>query len=181
MKGGKRMRIVVNAGHGPKNNGIYDPGAIGPSGLKEAEQNLKVANLLVKKLQAAGYTCLLVHDGDLDDVVAKTNAWGANYFISIHANAFTDSRVRGVETYAWLPGGQAEKLARAIQKELVSQTGQVDRGVKFADFRVLKYTNCPAVLVEAGFISNPETERLMREGAFAEKVAQAVFNGLQKI
>jgi len=174
------MKIAINAGHGPKNNGLYDPGAVGPSGLTEASQNLKVANLLLAELKAAGYICLLIHDGDLDDVIAKTNAWGANYFVSIHANGFPDPRVRGVETYAWLPGGQAEKLALAIQKELVRITGQVDRGVKFANFRVLKYTNCPAVLVEAGFISNPETERMMLEGKFAEKVAQAVFKGLQK-
>ncbi|NLP43361.1 MAG: N-acetylmuramoyl-L-alanine amidase [Peptococcaceae bacterium] len=175
------MRIAVNAGHGPKDNGLYDPGAVGPSGLLEAEQNLKVAKSLLAKLQAVNWACLLIHDGDLDDVIKKNNTWGASYFISIHANAATNPRARGVETYAWLPGGQAEKLALVIQKELVSKTGQVDRGVKFANFRVLKYTNCPAVLVEAGFISNPETESLMREGAFAEKVAQAIFNGLLKI
>ena len=176
----KKLKITINAGHGLKNSGVYDPGAIGPGGLREAEQNLEVAKILEKKLQARGFETLLIQDGDLNDVVRESNRWQADYFIALHCNASTASTAEGVETYAWLPGGMGERLAKAIQKELVLATGLRDRGVKYANFRVLKDTDCPAVLVEAGFITNPNTEKLMRQDVFDEKVAGAIARGVEE-
>lgn len=175
------MKITINAGHGLKNSGVYDPGAIGPGGLWEAEQNLEVAKILEKKLSALGFKTLLLQDGDLPDIVRKSNRWQADYFISLHCNAAAAPTAHGVETYAWLPGGMGERLAKAIQKELVLATGLRDRGVKYANFKVLKDTACPAVLVEAGFISNPLTEKLMRQDIFDEKVASSIARGLTKV
>lgn len=172
-------KVTVNAGHGMKNSGVCDPGAVGPSGLSEAVQALEVAEIVEKELKQAGWDTLLVQDGDLRDVVNKSNYWGADYFISIHCNAAVP-KVRGVETYAYLPGGMGEKMARAIQKELVRATGQPDRGVKFAGFHVLKYTYCPAVLVETGFISNPETEALMKLESYDRMIARAICAGFSR-
>jgi N-acetylmuramoyl-L-alanine amidase len=174
------LKIAINAGHGLKNSGIYDPGAIGPGGLAEAVQNLEVAKALEQKLHTVGFKTLLIQDGDLDDIGRQTNAWQADYFIAIHCNASSYAPADGVETYALLPGGRGERIAKAIQNELVRATGLPNRGVKYADFQVLKATACPAVLVEAGFISNPATEKLMRQAVFDEKVAEAIFKGLIK-
>ena len=174
------MRIAVNFGHGLKNNGTYDPGAIGPTKYQEATQNEEVGKLVVRKLKANGHTVLDIHDGDLSDVTKKANDWNADYFISIHANASVNPASQGVETYALAPGGMGEKMAIDIQKELVERTDLANRGVKFANFHVLRETKMPAVLVEAGFISNPSEEALMKKPEFDEKVAEAICIGFSK-
>lgn len=173
------MKICINPGHGPKNVG-YDPGAVGPTGKKEAEQVLKIAEVVERKLKANGHSILLVHDGDLGDVAKKSNAWGADYFISIHRNAHANRTANGIETYALAPGGQAEKLAKVIQSELVQAFRLINRGVKFANYQVLRQTNCPAVLTELGFISHPQEELLFESRDNIEKAAEAICIGLSK-
>ena len=172
------MKAVINYGHGPKDFG-YDPGAIGPTGYQEATQNKEVGELVVKKLRAKGWDILAIQDGDLWDVTNRANAFKPNIFISLHADSFADPSAHGVSTFALSPGGVGEKIAREIQKELVVSTRLIDRGVKFANFHVLRETiGYPAVLAEIGFISNPAEEALMREDAWDDKVASAICRGL---
>jgi N-acetylmuramoyl-L-alanine amidase len=73
---------------------------------------------------------------------------------------------------------QSQRLAEIIQDELNSLLGTKDRGIKQAPFKVLTGVACPAVLVEAAFISNPEEERDLIQGSFQENVAQAIYRGL---
>ena len=73
---------------------------------------------------------------------------------------------------------QSQRLAEIIQDELNSLLGTKDRGIKQAPFKVLTGVACPAVLVEAAFISNPEEERDLVQEAFQENVAQAIYRGL---
>jgi N-acetylmuramoyl-L-alanine amidase len=73
---------------------------------------------------------------------------------------------------------QSQRLAEIIQDELNSLLGTKDRGIKQAPFKVLTGVACPAVLVEAAFISNPEEERDLVKEAFQENVAQAIYRGL---
>lgn len=173
------MKICINPGHGPKNVG-YDPGAIGPTGLQEAAQTKEIALRVQEKLKANGHDVLLIQDGDLWDVSNKANKWGAEYFISIHCNAHTASSARGIETYYYKPGGMGEKMAKAIQSELIKATGLVDRGAKAGNLHVVRETNAPAILVEAGFISNPQEEALMKQANFDEKIAEAICIGFSK-
>jgi len=175
-----KIKVVVNAGHGVKNVGS-DPGAIGATGYQEATQNKEVAVKLVAELRNRGYEVLFIQDGDLKDVVSQSNRWGANYFIALHTNASENRSANGMETYAVSPGGMGEKIARAVQSALVKATKLVDRGVKFAGFYVLKYTNCPAILIEAGFISNLKEETLMKQDSFDELVATAIADGFERV
>jgi len=174
------MRVCINAGHGKKDNGAYDPGAIGQKGVKEAWQNVEVAKLMKPILEKAGWTVLLIQDGDLPDIVTTSNSFFADYFISVHCNSASDHTAHGIETYAYKAGGKGEKIAKAIQKELVKATGLTDRGVKFANFFVLRKTLCPAVLIETAFVSNPAEERLMMNQQYDEKVAKAICDGFMK-
>lgn len=174
-------KVCINPGHGPLNSGRFDPGALGKSGLKEASINLDIARLVDEYLRKAGWDTLVVQDGDLADVVRKSNAFPADYFISIHCNAFSNSSANGVETYAYKPGGQGQKIAAAVQAELVRSTGLKDRGVKYANFYVLKYTLCPAVLVEAGFITNLLEENLLKQSEFQGKIAKAISLGFNQV
>lgn len=176
----KSGKVCINAGHGPLNSGRYDPGAVGKSGLQEARVTLEIAGLIKENLERSGWNALLVQDGDLADVVKKCNAYGADYFISIHCNGFKDESANGVETYAYKPGGRGQVMAAFIQTQLVNATGLRNRGVKYANFYVLKYTLCPAVLVEISFITNPKEERLLMLPEFKAKAAQAISVGFHK-
>ena len=174
------MKAIINYGHGPKDVG-YDPGAIGPTGYKEATQNKEVGVLVVNKLRANGWEILAIQDGDLADVTDQSNAYKPDIFLSIHGNAFADPNAHGIETIALSPGGTGERVAREIQKELVAATGLADRGVKFSGLWVLRKTvNYPAVLTEIGFISNPKEEALMKQDAWDNKVANAICRGLSR-
>lgn len=177
------MKALINYGHGPKNNRTYDPGAIGPTGYKEATQNKEVGELVASKLRANGWEIQTIQDGDLWDVTNKANEttpFNPDVFLSIHANSFSDPNAHGIETHALTRGGIGEKLAREIQKELVAATGLFDRGVKFSNFHVLRETDDPAVLVELGFISNPKEEALMKLDSFDELVASAICRGFSR-
>ncbi len=174
------MKGVINYGHGPKDVG-YDPGAIGPTGLQEATETREVGVKTVAKLKASGWDILAIQDGDLEDVTDQSNDFKPDVFLSIHANSVSDPSAHGVETYALSPGGMGEKIAREIQKELVEATGLTDRGVKFANYHVLRETiGYPAVLTEIGFISNPAEELLMMKDSWDELVATAICKGLSR-
>ena len=172
------MRVTINYGHGSKNDGSFDPGAIGATGYKESVQNKEVGSKVVARLKANSWDVLAIQDGDLNDITNQSNAFKADYFISIHADSFTSPDAHGITTYALAPGGKGESIAKEIQREFISATGLTDRGVKFANFHVLRETiGYPAVLVEIGFISNLAEEALMKQDSWNEKVASAICTG----
>jgi N-acetylmuramoyl-L-alanine amidase len=83
-----------------------------------------------------------------------------DYFISFHRNAFKPETAAGVETYTYLnPGAKSKGLAEKIQSSLVG-VGFVNRGVKTANYQVLRETRAPAVLIEIGFIDNSQDNAL---------------------
>lgn len=178
------MKICIDPGHGGA-----DPGAVGPTGLREKDVSLAVAKQVADLLRPV---CSIVmtrttdirlgntEKADLKARVAAAEKAKADYFLSIHCNAFTDRSAHGVETWAYAPGGQGEKLALKIQAELVKATGLADRGVKFSGSKiyVLKYTTAPAVLAELGFISNSSEEKLLRDPSFQSKLAKAIAQGM---
>lgn len=174
------MRIVIDPGHGGS-----DPGAVGPNGLKEAHVNLAVALKVAEKLRKAGVEVKLTRSGDVFvDLQSRcdiANSFGADYFVSIHCNSAGTPEAKGIETYCYKFGGQGEILAKAIQTELIAATGRANRGVKTANYYVLRRTNMPAVLTELAFISNPEEERLLGSPDYQEKCATAIAQGLGKV
>jgi len=173
-------KIFINPGHGQKNNGVFDPGAIGPSGLREADVVADIGRRLEEKMKRNGWETLLCQDGDLWDVSSRSNNWTPDYFISIHANSVVNKTAHGIETLIQGAGGTAEKIAKEVQKELVKTTGLADRGVKVQNNHVTRETIAPAILVEVGFISNPKEESLLKTEEFREKVAEAIFRGFVK-
>ena len=175
------MRLTVNYGHGPLNDGNFDPGAVAPDGFQESTETREVGSKVVAKLKANGWDILAIQDGDLADITNQSNKFNPDYFLSIHTNSFADPSAHGVETYALAPGGMGEKIAQAIQNDLVAATGLTDRGVKFASYWVLgKTIGYPAVLTEIGFISNPAEEALMKQDSWDDKVASAICKGFSR-
>lgn len=175
-------KVFINAGHGPKgvndsdSNG-YDPGAIGATGYKESTETKEISDLVSKNLESNGIETLVYQDGDLYDVTNKSNSWGSDYFVSIHCNSF-DANSHGVETFSLSSMGEGVKLAKAVHKKLVPATGLYDRGLKTANYHVLRETDCPAILTEIGFISNPTEEALMKNSTWDINVANAISEGI---
>lgn len=177
--------ICIDAGHGGS-----DPGGIGPTGTEEKANTLAVALLLRDKLERNGAKVVLTRESDQDVSYPNSSAGEelgarveiannskADIFISIHNDAFTSSSASGTTCYHY---GDAEsiQLANQLQKNLVEKLGTRDRGVRFASFYVIRYTEMPAVLVEAAFISNPEEEVLLSSIEGRYNTAESLFHGI---
>ncbi len=169
--------IMIDAGHGGG-----DPGAVGPTGLKEKDVTLKLAVKAGGMISGQGIGVALTRTTDmfisLSDRSAIANSAAAKYFLSIHINSAGIPKANGTETYALAAGGQGERLAESVQKSLVKSIGLSDRGVKFANYSVLRETKMPAALVEVCFINNPDEESLLKDEAFLDKAALGIAKGV---
>lgn len=166
------MRVFINAGH----DILLDAGACG-NGLKEAEVNEKVADLLEEYLLDAGIDVVgSVQDDDLRYVCASANQSYADVFVSIHCNSATNSLARGTETFICPQSYRARPIANFVQAQIVNALGTLNRGVKEANFYVLTKTDMPAILVELAFISNEDDAELLRTKVddFARAVARGI-------
>lgn len=171
------MKIVLNPGH----HVTLDPGAIGLAGTHEADIAMAVAEKVEEILTAAGQSVYLVQANDLDEITDQANATGAEVFVSVHCNGFSDPAARGTETWCYLDSVKGYDLAQAIQAELVNATGLLNRGVKLSQgLYVLKHTAMPAALVELAFITNPAEESLLNEVEYQQTAAQAIAAGIRK-
>jgi len=171
------MKIAIDAGHGGK-----DPGAVGPSGLKESVVVLEISQVLAGLLEKVGISTLLTRAEEvfveLGVRCERANDWGADYFVSIHCNS-NGPDAEGVETLYKSDGGKA--LAAKVQHALLSVTAERDRGLKHrTDLYVLNGTRMPAILPEVGFISHPETELRLKEPSYRELIALAIYHGIAK-
>lgn len=165
------LKVFINPGHCPG----ADPGACG-FGLEEATVAKGIADLVQGYLSAAGCAAQVYQANDLDEICNAANEAQADIFISIHCNGF-NGQAHGTETCVYNLSGSAAKLAQAIQNQIVSSLGTVDRGLKeHPEFQVLNSTNMPAVLVECAFIDNAEDNALLRDKAdeFARAIARGV-------
>lgn len=179
------MKIMLDAGHGSNT-----PGKRSPDGMREFEFNSAVANY-AKALLLSGYenvTVYFAHDpaGKIDIPLTtrtnRANELKVDVYVSIHANAFGTvgwHGARGVETFVYPTKPKiAMGLANKIQNNLVKASGMPNRGVKTADFHVLRETKMDAVLAECGFMTNKEDMKLLRSDSYRRKAAQAIVDAL---
>lgn len=180
------MLVYVNAGHGKGTRGQYDPGAVGPTGLREAEVTQDLADRVEHLLRAKG----IATDGkkveSLYEAVRAANTAGAAVFVSIHCNSLRGSPARGTET--WYHGSKGQALARAVHTRMIERLATdggwkeavpvKDRGLKYGTFYVLKGTRMPSILVEVAFISHPDEEALLKDRHYRQEVAQAIADGV---
>ncbi len=167
--------VVVDAGHGG-----FDSGASRRYGGPEKAATLDVARRVEKKLRESQLKTVMTRSSDvfisLDRRVAIENAQKNSVFVSIHFNDSRRRAIHGFETYYYSP--MSYDLARRIQNKLLTLPHAVNRGVRVADFRVLRKAAYPAVLVECGFLSNRSEGRSARNSdhreQLADKIAEAI-------
>lgn len=171
--------IVLDPGHGG-----FDAGAIGPTGLTEKEVVLAISLKAAELLEDNGHQVILTRDDDtfvsLQDRVKLANNSDAGLFVSVHSNAAHRNTAKGIETYH-APNRRSDSyfLANTMQRSMISHLNLYDRGVKSDNFYVIRNTEMPAVLLEIGFLSNREEERLLRDNSFREKAARSIADGIE--
>lgn len=169
--------VGLDPGHGGA-----DPGAIGPTGLREADVVLDVALRVRDLLLRDGIRVIMTREIDttieLADRPKMARERGATIFVSVHANASTRAAVNGSETYYLSP--QSLVLAQMIQDELGVLVDVPNRGIKTADFLVLRDNEVPSVLVETAFITHTDDEARLRDNDFRQRLAQAVYRGITR-
>src|SRR5438034_10531561 len=163
--------VVVDAGHGGKDNGAYR--RYGPP---EKMVALDVAQRLERNLRESELETVMTRSSDvflpLDQRVAIENSQKNAIFVSIH---FNDSRRRGVHGFeTYYHSGTSSELANRIQSKLMTIPHSVNRGVHTANFRVLRLAYYPAVLVECGFLTNRSEGNQARDAQYRELLADRI-------
>ncbi|MDG1694714.1 MAG: N-acetylmuramoyl-L-alanine amidase [Porticoccaceae bacterium] len=224
----RKIVIAIDAGHG----GV-DPGALGPNRMREKIVVLQISKRLENLFDKdPNYEGVLIRSGDYflahrkRTQIARDNK--ADFFVSIHADAFTDPRANGASVYALSNKGATSEAARFLAKkqnnadliggatalnldnkdemlagvlldlsmtatmstsleagkQVLKQMGSVARlhkkKVEQAGFLVLKSPDIPSLLIETGFISNPKEARKLSSGNYQQRMAKAIYNGLDQ-
>lgn len=187
--------IGIDPGHG----GI-DSGAIGLSGIEEAEINLKIALKLRDIIVENGGKVVLTRKTDegLYTEESKTlkemktedlhkrkeiiENGNCDILISIHLNSFQQSKYYGAQTFYGKDKLESQKLAYSIQKQLREELDENNKRVpqELEDVFLINEINIPSVLVECGFLSNPNEEKLLADESYQRRIALAIYNGIIK-
>lgn len=198
-KGRYTKTIFLDPGHGGRDSGAYY------YGIAEKDLNLQVSRKLRKRLEELGYTVLTSRDSDVDvDFVTErsrmVNKTNADFFISIHFNATgNDTTLNlGIQTYSYKEDAgypskinqywhnnpdrisESNRLASDLHSSLLAETGARDAGLLQATFAVLRETAKPAVLLELGYMDNPEENQRIRSDQYQDKLVEGIIKGIQK-
>ncbi len=178
------ITVCVDPGHGG-----MDGGAVGGE-LKESDLNLAIGLYLRDYLKAAGLTVVMTREDDtfvggswqagLRERARISNDSDAILFVSVHANSYTDSSVKGITTIrnkTRYP--ESDRLASLVQEETVTATGGKDRGISNdTGLVVLNHTTVPACLIEVGFLTNPDELELLSGEQYRRVLAYGIANGV---
>ena len=190
--------IYGNPGHWVGKYGRYDPGAIGPTGLKEADVVYDMWKRLSHLLREKGYKTLGGGHEYLVDAAKNANQLNADLFISLHCNSSTNNKAKGTEIWYHKTG---KELASHVLKRMLEEMNDKDRipnnpkhpwynwmpkfdytlvsrGIKSGNFYVIRYTHMPAILIETAFINNYTEEKLLKSATFKQQMCQAIADGV---
>ncbi|UZQ82541.1 N-acetylmuramoyl-L-alanine amidase CwlD [Thermoanaerobacter sp. RKWS2] len=177
--------VVIDAGHGGP-----DPGKPGKYGKDEDELNLEIAQKLRELIEESGGIVVMTREDDtlsdsslskdLKNRVVKANEVIADVLISIHLNSFSQSKYKGAQVFYQNNSEKGKLLAELIQQELRNTLDpDNDRMAKSSNsYYLLRNAKMPAVIVECGFMSNPEEEKLLNDENYQYKIAWAIYKGL---
>jgi N-acetylmuramoyl-L-alanine amidase len=194
----KVRRVVLDPGHGG-----MDSGALDARNYPEKKLTLDLAQRTAARLRHSDVKTILTRTRDtalsLDKRTALARKWKADLFVSLHLNASPKTSPHGLETYllpsagypstaengfktAGVPGNDFDAanmlLAYYLHKSVLQQAGMEDRGIRRARFQVLREAPCPAILIEAGFMSNRREAALLRSREHRDRIAEGLARGI---
>lgn len=201
--------IAIDPGHQIKGDSSKEPIGPGATETKakvtggatgvatkqtEYELNLKVALLLQKKLQEKGYTVVMTRTSHNVNISNRERADIANNanaaaFIRIHANSLNNSSVKGILTmcqtannpYNGNLANASYKLSKSVLDNVIKTTGGINKGVTRTDtMSGINWCKVPTTIIEMGFLSNPEEDRLMATPSYQEKIVDGIVNGIEE-
>ena len=189
----EKIKIYIDQGHNPfspthppswntgasnEELGLYEQDITFDFGIRLAEMLEKDGRFEVRLSRPTANTILGTdNDSALDYRVNDAAEWGADYFISLHINSYTNSSVHGLEVYTAKGDEDGYALGYDILNALAKTTNLRNRGMKDgSDLRVLKNAQMPATLIEMGYISNEGDAILLRDSS--ELFVQGLYNGI---
>lgn len=205
--GEKGIMVAIDAGHQAKGNSQKEPDGPGSSimkakvssgtagvstGIAEYKLNLAVSLKLKEELVSRGYDVYMVreiHEVDLSNSerAKMANESGADIFVRVHANSLSNSSVRGTLTMCMTKNNpynanlyeKSQKLSRKIVDGICAQTGFKNRGIQETDtMSGINWCEIPVTIVEMGFMSNAEEDRLMATEEYQNKIAKGIADGI---
>ena len=169
-------KVFIDPGHGG-----YDNGAV-KNGVYEDEINLQISKKIEAKLKAKGVQVKMSRYDDtylsLTQRTNMANNEGSDVFVSIHQNSAENSSAKGIETYYYSSRSDSRGLANDVQSDIIDTTGSYNRGVKTANYAVIRNAQMSSNLVECGFISNPTEAKNLTSSSYQDKVAEGIVNGI---
>lgn len=185
--------VVLDAGHGGE-----DAGASSLNGTTEADINLKIVLKVQNLLEQSGCAVILTrHDGNaIYDIDAKTlrekkvsdiknrvkigNSSSADIFVSVHLNKIPQSQYYGWQTFYKNGNENSKKLATCLQNNLNEAIQKENKRVplKIDNIFIIKNVEIPTSIVECGFLSNPEEEKLLLQDEYQNKLAWGIYTGI---
>ena len=186
----QKFCVVVDAGHGGK-----DPGKVGANGVTEQKINLEIALRLAALLRQADVKTVLTREDenglydedasnkkvqDMKRRIARMEEADPDLVVSIHQNSYEEESVRGAQTFYYTGSTQGQKLAETIQARLTEGLDPENhRTVKAnGSYYLLKKTPAPIVIVECGFLSNPQEAQLLADPVYQERTAWQIHMGI---
>jgi len=186
------VRVVIDAGHGG-----FDPGKVGVGGTLEKEINLAIAKELKELLELNGVEVVMTREDDRglysDSDQNKKNAdmrarvqllkdVEPVVAVSIHQNSFTDSRSCGAQVFYYEGSEDGKRGAQILQTVLKRELADGNHRMPKANtsYYMLKKSPCPLVIVECGFLSNPEEEKMLQSPKYQRKLAWAIHLGVME-
>ncbi|ONI38515.1 N-acetylmuramoyl-L-alanine amidase CwlD [Candidatus Epulonipiscium fishelsonii] len=182
--------VVIDPGHGG-----YDPGKVGPSGMYEKDINLSLSHILREYLENSGATVIMTRDEDedLDGIEGKfnkkedmkarkeiINESNADLIVSIHQNAFTQPNIRGAQVFYYNDTSPGKILAQLVQKNVkeIADPNNTRQVKPSENYYILKTTEMPSIIIECGFLTHHEEEKLLMSEEYQDKMAFAIYKGI---
>ena len=172
------MKWYLDFGHGGK-----DPGAIGPTNLKESDIALKIGMMVKENLENAFEKVVTTRENDkyysLDYRTKKANSEHCDYFVSIHLNSSSNKSAKGCEVWLYDENSSLILLGNNVCDNLSTKMNTPRRGIKYSKkLAVLKNTTMPALLIEIDFISNSEVENNLRDNKYLKDISDTISSTL---
>ena len=185
------IQVILDAGHGGR-----DPGKVGINGEIEKDINLKIVNKVREKLENQGIIVALTREND-----ARKNEKGEEYsksedmkkgveminevkpeiVVSIHQNSYTSEDIKGAQVFYYAGSEEGRKMAQILQESVRMVDSENDREIKSNDtYYLLTKTAVPTLIVECGFLTNPEEAKKLTEDWYQEEVSNAIADGIMK-